>query len=73
MGALAGRQDHLMSLGQHKMDLMLRCFDALLVEPPGVRASAQETVDCLSNCFKEHGVTELEGMRKEFDRDVYHE
>lgn len=50
LGQLAQRDPD--TLQEHAVDLMRTCFDALQKEPPGVRASVQETLNCLSNCFK---------------------
>lgn len=50
LGQLAQRDPD--TLQEHKLDLMKTCFRALQREPPGVRASVQETVNCLANCFK---------------------
>ena len=50
LGQLAQRDPD--TLQEHAVDLMRTCFDALQKEAPGVRASVQETVHCLSNCFK---------------------
>lgn len=50
LGQLAQRDPD--TLQEHAVDLMRTCFNALQKEAPGVRASVQETVHCLSNCFK---------------------
>ena len=39
------------TLEEHKLELSKQCFEALKIEPPGVRSAVQETVNCLSNCF----------------------
>ena len=49
LGQLAQRDPA--TLEEHKLELSKQCFEALKVEPPGVRSSVQETVNCLSNCF----------------------
>ena len=49
LGQLAQRAPD--TLEEYKLELSKRCFEALKVEPPGVRAAVQETVNCLSNCF----------------------
>ena len=53
LGQLAQRDPA--TLEEHKLELSRRCFEALRTEPPGVRASVQETVNCLSNCFAQVG------------------
>ncbi len=49
LGQLAQRDPA--TLEEHKIELSKQCFEALKIEPPGVRSAVQETVNCLSNCF----------------------
>ena len=49
LGQLAQRDPAV--LEEHKLELSKQCFEALKIEPPGVRSAVQETVNCLSNCF----------------------
>lgn len=58
LGQLAQRDPNM--LREHRMDLMKTCFEALRIEPPGVRASVQETLNCLANCFKSQSTHEEE-------------
>ena len=51
LGQLAQRDPA--SLQDMKMELTKRCFEALEIEGPGVRASVQETINCLANCFQD--------------------
>jgi proteasome component ECM29 len=49
LGQLAQRAPE--TLEEKKLELASSCFEALRFEPPGVRASVQETINCLANCF----------------------